>query len=218
MKQIKDTLTLGIALMLAMPVGATMNIGEISTSIESNAEQLVEKSQEKLADQAMNVSSDISGSLISSGKVSVPTLASVADSEEAVALVPSPLATELAKEDPSVSDIQTWVNKQTLRDETTPETLAATVENQKNQLFVSAAKAYAVAIDNQVKSIQGQQDARDAEKNVSDQDDFISMNKQMASMTVQMSQKLNAIGGLYAQMIELNSASTLIGKETEVQE
>ena len=82
----------------------------------------------------------------------------------------------------------------------------------------AASKAYAVAVDNQVKSIQGQQDARDAEKKVSDEDDFISMNKQMASMTAQMSQKLNAIGGLYAQMIELNSTSALIGKNTEVQE
>ncbi len=216
----KQHLILTLMLVFPVSVQATMNIGEISTSIESNAEQLVEKSQEKLADQAVNVSSDISGSLVSSVRsaVQIPTLSSVVDSEEAVALVPSPLASELAKENPSVADIQTWVNKQTLQDETTPETLAATVENQKNQLFVSASKAYAVAVDNQVKSIQGQQDARDAEKKVSDEDDFISMNKQMASMTAQMSQKLNAIGGLYAQMIELNSTSALIGKNTEVQE
>lgn len=214
----KQYLVLSMMLILTAPAMATMNIGEISTSIEANAEQVVENAQEKLADQAMNVSSDISGSLTSSTKISIPTVSSVTDSKDSVALVASPLATELAKEKPSATDIQTWVNKQTLQDETTPETLAATVENQKNQLFVSAAKAYAVAVDNQVKSIQGQQDARDAVKNVSNQNNFTNMNKQMASMTVQMSQKLNAIGGLYAQMIELNSASSLMGRQTEVQE
>ena len=217
MKNIKYISIFGMTLILVTPVFATMNVGEISTSIASNAEQVVEKAQEQLVDRAMNISSDITGSLKSKLKVKIPTLSSVSDSKNSVALVAAPLTGELAKETPSVADIQTWINKQTLRDETTPETMAATVVNQQNQLFVSAAKAYAIALDSQVKSVQGQQDAREAEKKVSDQNDLISMHKQIASMTAQMSQKLNAIGGLYAQLIELNSASALIGEGTGVQ-
>lgn len=113
----------------------------------------------------------------------------------------------------SFANAQASVKESVLTDTSSPEALASSAENQRNQLLVTGAKTIAVAVEGQVNSVLGQAEAKSAFDSAADGDNFAQMNKEMAAIYIQMSQKLNTIGGLYSQMTELNAAGALLGQE-----
>ncbi len=196
------------------------NLSDMATNLPETATDLAESAPEMAVDYAKDKASDFVEGLpdkLTSAILSyfgIGTINSVPDPKESIAVVAGPLAKEFETEEPLAGEVKTWVDIQMLQDDSTPDTLAATAENSRDQLFVSAAKSYAIGVDAQIRAIEGIEEAQTALHEAKSMNDIVGMNKKMAHMTLEMSQKIGAIGGLYSQLTELNSTSMLIGEDS----
>lgn len=205
-----------LAVLLSSPAKATIDSYELLLSIGSDIEMVLEGIEEYIGGSIVKDSGKVSGYEGKGKEIEMETGKSCTASDETVGCVDKEVASLLEQDKPSAKAVKERYSTTLLLDRTTPETTAATAQNAKNQLFVSSAQGVALGVDAQTSSIEEGFAAADSiHEKAGASDNYTDMHRHAAVSVLQMIEKINAIGTLHTQILEVNSSGYLVGQEAE---